>query len=131
MRKQRTYTAECGDDEGVVWEPGEEAWETKLRAMATYWHAHGHLPPRQDATWPANGETTEPVPIGQVIANLRRPHDLSRRTHWTQQSEKQHKRLTRLGETPAEHPGPSSQQRQKTTRTTSAAFQRGIAALAQ
>ncbi|MFJ8313531.1 MULTISPECIES: helicase associated domain-containing protein, partial [unclassified Streptomyces] len=49
------------DDEGMVWEPGEEAWETKLRALATYRHAHGHLAPRQNAAWPPDGENTEPA----------------------------------------------------------------------
>ncbi|MFJ8390659.1 helicase associated domain-containing protein [Streptomyces sp. NPDC094438] len=47
------------DDEGMVWEPGEEDWQTKLRALATYRHAHGHLAPRQDATWTANSESPE------------------------------------------------------------------------
>ncbi|MFI6690029.1 Helicase associated domain protein [Streptomyces sp. NPDC050485] len=66
------------DGEGMVWEPGEEAWETKLRALATYRHAHGHLAPRQDATWPADGENGEPVPIGQIMANLRRQGGLGK-----------------------------------------------------
>ncbi|MFJ8313106.1 MULTISPECIES: Helicase associated domain protein [unclassified Streptomyces] len=66
------------DDEGMVWEPGEEAWETKLRALATYHHAHGHLAPRQDAVWPADGENGEPVPIGQIMANLRRTGGLGK-----------------------------------------------------
>ena len=34
---------------GVVWEPGEEAWETKLAALRSYRRATGHLAPRQDA----------------------------------------------------------------------------------
>jgi superfamily II DNA or RNA helicase len=56
---------------GMVWEPGEEAWEAKLAALRSYRQATGHLAPRQDAVWtdPADGV---PVPIGQHMANLRR-----------------------------------------------------------
>ncbi|MEW2161357.1 Helicase associated domain protein [Streptomyces sp. NPDC007189] len=56
---------------GMVWEPGEEAWEAKLAALRSYRRATGHLAPRQDAVWddPAGGD---PVPIGQHMANLRR-----------------------------------------------------------
>ncbi|MFF9627247.1 Helicase associated domain protein [Streptomyces griseosporeus] len=56
---------------GMVWEPGDEAWETKLAALRSYRRATGHLAPRQDAVWddPAGGG---PVPIGQHMANLRR-----------------------------------------------------------
>ncbi|MFH8873442.1 DEAD/DEAH box helicase [Streptomyces griseus] len=54
---------------GMVWEPGEEAWENKLAALRSYRRAMGHLAPRQDAVW---GEGTEMVPIGQHMANLRR-----------------------------------------------------------
>ncbi|MFJ3176425.1 Helicase associated domain protein [Streptomyces roseus] len=54
---------------GMVWEPGEEAWEAKLAALRSYRRATGHLAPRQDATW---GEDDEMVPIGQHMANLRR-----------------------------------------------------------
>ncbi|MFI6412985.1 Helicase associated domain protein [Streptomyces sp. NPDC050585] len=56
---------------GMVWEPGEEAWERKLAALRSYRRATGHLAPRQDAVWtdPADGV---PVPIGQHMANLRR-----------------------------------------------------------
>ncbi|CAM5615638.1 Helicase-associated domain-containing protein OS=Streptomyces aurantiogriseus OX=66870 GN=GCM10010251_25000 PE=4 SV=1 [Streptomyces aurantiogriseus] len=34
---------------GMVWEPGEEAWEAKLAALCSYQRAAGHLAPRQDA----------------------------------------------------------------------------------
>lgn len=34
---------------GMVWEPGDEAWETKLAALRSYHRAHGYLAPRQDA----------------------------------------------------------------------------------
>ncbi|AEY94315.1 putative helicase (plasmid) [Streptomyces hygroscopicus subsp. jinggangensis 5008] len=54
---------------GMVWEPGEEAWENKLAALRSYRRATGHLAPRQDAVW---GEGEAMVPIGQHIANLRR-----------------------------------------------------------
>ncbi|WP_327286716.1 DEAD/DEAH box helicase [Streptomyces sp. NBC_01205] len=54
---------------GMVWEPGEEAWEVKLAALRAYRRATGHLAPRQDAKW---GEDDEMVPIGQYMANLRR-----------------------------------------------------------
>ncbi|MEV5085547.1 helicase associated domain-containing protein, partial [Streptomyces sp. NPDC056159] len=57
------------DEAGMVWEPGEEAWEAKLAALRSYRRATGHLAPRQDAVW---GENEAMVPIGQHIANLRR-----------------------------------------------------------
>ncbi|MEV5081210.1 Helicase associated domain protein [Streptomyces sp. NPDC056159] len=62
---------------GMVWEPGEEAWETKLAALRSYRRATGHLAPRQDAIWddPADGVK---VPIGQHIANLRRKGGLGK-----------------------------------------------------
>jgi hypothetical protein len=62
---------------GMVWEPGEEAWENKLAALRSYRRATGHLAPRQDAVWddPAgNG----PVPVGQHMANLRRKGGLGK-----------------------------------------------------
>ncbi|MFF3876047.1 Helicase associated domain protein [Streptomyces sp. NPDC001978] len=54
---------------GMVWEPGEEAWEAKLAALRSYRRATGHLAPRQDAVW---GEGEAMVPVGQHTANLRR-----------------------------------------------------------
>ncbi|MFI5705502.1 Helicase associated domain protein [Streptomyces xanthochromogenes] len=54
---------------GMVWEPGEEAWETKLAALRSYHRATGHLAPRQDAVW---GEGEAMVPVGQHMTNLRR-----------------------------------------------------------
>ncbi|WP_265569098.1 DEAD/DEAH box helicase [Streptomyces hygroscopicus] len=54
---------------GMVWEPGEEAWEAKLAALRSYRRATGHLAPRQDAVW---GEGEAMVPVGQHMANLRR-----------------------------------------------------------
>jgi hypothetical protein len=60
---------------GMVWEPGEEAWERKLAALRSYRHATGHLAPRQDAVW---GEGEAMVPVGQHMANLRRKDGLGR-----------------------------------------------------
>ncbi|MET8616144.1 DEAD/DEAH box helicase [Streptomyces misionensis] len=54
---------------GMVWEPGEEAWERKLAVLRAYRRATGHLAPRQDAVW---GEGEAMVPVGQHMANLRR-----------------------------------------------------------
>ncbi|MEU9032140.1 Helicase associated domain protein [Streptomyces sp. NPDC048383] len=54
---------------GMVWEPGEEAWEAKLAVLRSYRKATGHLAPRQDAMW---GEDDEMAPVGQYMANLRR-----------------------------------------------------------
>ncbi|MFF1519720.1 Helicase associated domain protein [Streptomyces sp. NPDC058305] len=58
---------------GMVWEPGEEAWETKLAALRSYRRTTGHLAPRQDAV---RGEAM--VPIGQHMANLRRKGGLGK-----------------------------------------------------
>lgn len=62
---------------GMVWEPGEEAWENKLATLRSYRRATGHLASRQDAVWddPAGGQ---PVPIGQHMANLRREGGLGK-----------------------------------------------------
>jgi superfamily II DNA or RNA helicase len=60
---------------GMVWEPGEEAWENKLAALRSYHRATGHLAPRQDAVW---GEGEAMVPIGQHMANLRRKGGLGK-----------------------------------------------------
>ncbi|MFJ9195438.1 DEAD/DEAH box helicase [Streptomyces globisporus] len=60
---------------GMVWEPGEEAWENKLAAFRSYRKATGHLAPRQDAVW---GEGEAMVPIGQHLANLRRKSGLGK-----------------------------------------------------
>ncbi|MCQ8195066.1 DEAD/DEAH box helicase [Streptomyces rugosispiralis] len=60
---------------GMVWEPGEEAWENKLAALRSYRRATGHLAPRQDAVW---GEDEAMVPIGQHMANLRRKGGLGK-----------------------------------------------------
>ncbi|MGV9547915.1 Helicase associated domain protein [Streptomyces ardesiacus] len=68
---------------GMVWEPGEEAWEAKLAVLRSYHRAHGHMAPRQDALWddPADGK---PVPIGQLLANLRRKGGLGKNSERAQ-----------------------------------------------
>ncbi|GAB2889832.1 hypothetical protein GCM10027074_67670 [Streptomyces deserti] len=71
-----SHRKELLDEAGMVWEPGEEAWETKLAALRSYRRAHGHLAPRQDAVWgDAEGEL---VPVGQHMANLRRKGGLGK-----------------------------------------------------
>uniref|UniRef100_UPI002811F956 helicase associated domain-containing protein n=1 Tax=Streptomyces alfalfae TaxID=1642299 RepID=UPI002811F956 len=60
---------------GMVWEPGEEAWENKLAALRSFRRAMGHLAPRQDAVW---GEGEAMVPVGQHMANLRRKGGLGK-----------------------------------------------------
>lgn len=62
---------------GMVWEPGEEAWENKLATLRSYRRATGHLAPRQDAVW-GESEAEGLVPIGQHMANLRRKGGLGK-----------------------------------------------------
>lgn len=62
---------------GMVWEPGEEAWESKLAALRSYRRATGHLALRQDAVW-GESEAEGLVPIGQHMANLRRKGGLGK-----------------------------------------------------
>ncbi|MFF4795395.1 Helicase associated domain protein [Streptomyces sp. NPDC001276] len=71
------HRQELLDEAGMVWEPGEEAWEAKLAALRSYRRATGHLAPRQDAVWddPAGGG---PVSVGQHMANLRRKGGLGK-----------------------------------------------------
>ncbi|MET8615884.1 DEAD/DEAH box helicase [Streptomyces misionensis] len=73
--EERRKTLLDAPEAGMVWEPGEEAWENKLAALRAYRRATGHLAPRQDAVW-GEGETT--VPIGQHMANLRRKGGLGK-----------------------------------------------------
>ncbi|MFF9364521.1 DEAD/DEAH box helicase [Streptomyces griseoluteus] len=83
-QQRRTYRAgeldqhrrELLDETGMVWEPGDEAWENKLAALRSYRRAHGHLAPRRDAVW---GDTdNELVPVGEHMANLRRKTGLGK-----------------------------------------------------
>ncbi|MFD3665786.1 Helicase associated domain protein [Streptomyces sp. NPDC058659] len=67
--EERRKTLLDAPEAGMVWEPGEEAWESKLAALRSYRRATGHLAPRQDAVW---GEGEAMVPVGQHLANLRR-----------------------------------------------------------
>ncbi|MFI8817950.1 MULTISPECIES: DEAD/DEAH box helicase [unclassified Streptomyces] len=70
------HRKELLDEEGMVWEPGDEAWEAKLAALRSFHRAHGHLAPRQDAMW---GEADDDlVAIGQLMANLRRKDGLGK-----------------------------------------------------
>ncbi|MHC3456111.1 helicase associated domain-containing protein [Streptomyces prasinus] len=62
---------------GMVWEPGEEAWETKLVVLRSYRRATGHLAPRQDQVW-GESQAEGLVPIGQHLANLRRKGGLGK-----------------------------------------------------
>ncbi|MFJ3128036.1 Helicase associated domain protein [Streptomyces sp. NPDC086993] len=73
--EERRKTLLDAPEAGMVWEPGEEAWEGKLAALRSYRRATGHLAPRQDAVW---GEGKAMVPIGQHTANLRRKGGLGR-----------------------------------------------------
>ncbi|MFD4814374.1 Helicase associated domain protein, partial [Streptomyces sp. NPDC058418] len=83
-QQRRTYRAgelddhrqELLDDAGMVWEPGEEAWETKLAVLRSYHRAHGHLAPRRDALW--GNADSELSPVGEHMANLRRTHGLGK-----------------------------------------------------
>ncbi|WP_331741040.1 Helicase associated domain protein (plasmid) [Streptomyces althioticus] len=67
--EERRKTLLDAPEAGMVWEPGEEAWENKLAALRSYRRAMGHLAPRQDAVW---GEGEAMIPVGQHMANLRR-----------------------------------------------------------
>ncbi|MGW6513811.1 helicase associated domain-containing protein, partial [Streptomyces niveus] len=73
--EERRKTLLDAPEAGMLWEPGEEAWETKLAALRSYRRATGHLAPRQDAVW---GEGEAMVPIGQHMANLRRKGGLGK-----------------------------------------------------
>ncbi|MFF7161738.1 Helicase associated domain protein [Streptomyces sp. NPDC008086] len=67
--EERRKTLLDAPEAGMVWEPGEEAWENKLAALRSFHRATGHLAPRQDQVW---GEGEAMVPVGQYMANLRR-----------------------------------------------------------
>ncbi|QKW47191.1 DEAD/DEAH box helicase [Streptomyces microflavus] len=75
--EERRKTLLDAPEAGMVWEPGQEAWESKLAALHSYRRATGHLAPRQDQVWdnPADGS---PLPIGQHLANLRRKGGLGK-----------------------------------------------------
>ncbi|WP_084990302.1 DEAD/DEAH box helicase [Streptomyces sp. S8] len=73
--EDRRKTLLDAPEAGMLWEPGEEAWEAKLAALRSFRRASGHLAPRQDAVW---GEGEAMVPIGQHLANLRRKGGLGK-----------------------------------------------------
>ncbi|MFD8119342.1 DEAD/DEAH box helicase [Streptomyces microflavus] len=73
--EERRKTLLDAPEAGMVWEPGEEAWENKLAALRSYQRATGHLAPRQDQVW---GEGEAMVPVGQRLANLRRTGGLGK-----------------------------------------------------
>jgi superfamily II DNA or RNA helicase len=73
--EERRKTLLDAPEAGMVWEPGEEAWESKLAALRSYRQATGHLAPRQDQVW---GEGEAMVPVGQHLANLRRKGGLGK-----------------------------------------------------
>ncbi|MFI2378103.1 Helicase associated domain protein [Streptomyces sp. NPDC018964] len=73
--EERRKTLLDAPEAGMVWEPGEEAWENKLAALRSYRRVMGHLAPRQDAVW---GEGEAMVPVGQHMANLRRKDGLGK-----------------------------------------------------
>ncbi|MDX3329311.1 MULTISPECIES: Helicase associated domain protein [Streptomyces] len=73
--EERRKTLLDTPEAGMVWEPGEEAWEAKLAALRSFRRATGHLAPRQDAVW---GEGEAMVPVGQHMANLRRKGGLGK-----------------------------------------------------
>lgn len=64
------------DEAGMVWEPGDEAWENKLAVLRSHRRAHGHLAPRRDAVW--GDADSELVPVGEHMANLRRKDGLGK-----------------------------------------------------
>ncbi|MBJ6641933.1 DEAD/DEAH box helicase [Streptomyces sp. BSE7-9] len=84
--EERRKTLLDAPEAGMVWEPGEEAWENKLAALRSYRRATGHLAPRQDAVW---GEGEAVVPIGQHMANLRRKGGLGKAPERAAQRAKQ------------------------------------------
>ncbi|MFD6335484.1 Helicase associated domain protein [Streptomyces niveus] len=73
--EERRKTLLDAPQAGMLWEPGEEAWEAKLAALRSFRQATGHLAPRQDQVW---GEGDAMVPIGQHMANLRRKGGLGK-----------------------------------------------------
>ncbi|GGX42167.1 helicase [Streptomyces chryseus] len=66
------HRKELLNEAGMVWEPGDEAWEKKLAALRSYRRATGHLAPRQDTVWGEGEGDGEQLAIGQLLANLRR-----------------------------------------------------------
>ncbi|MER7960135.1 Helicase associated domain protein [Streptomyces sp. NPDC096030] len=76
--EERRKTLLDAPEAGMIWEPGEEAWENKLAALRSYRRASGHLAPRQDAMWGEGEGDSEQLAIGQLLANLRRNDGLGK-----------------------------------------------------
>ncbi|MFF3757839.1 Helicase associated domain protein [Streptomyces sp. NPDC002185] len=76
--EERRKTLLDAPEAGMVWEPGDEAWEAKLAVLRSYRRATGHLAPRQDAVWGEGGSDSEQLAIGQLLANLRRKGGLGK-----------------------------------------------------
>lgn len=93
LEEQRKVLLDASEA-GMVWEPGEEAWESKLAALRSYRQATGHLAPRQDAMW-GESETEGLMPIGQHLANLRRKGGLGKDPD---RAEKRAEQLTAIDE---------------------------------
>ncbi len=75
--EERRKTLLDAPEAGMVWEPGEEAWEAKLAALRSYRRATGHLAPRQDTMW-GESDAEGLMPVGQHMANLRRKGGLGK-----------------------------------------------------
>jgi hypothetical protein len=149
------------EEAGMVWEPGDEAWENKLAALRSFHRAHGHLAPRQDAVW-GESDTEGLVPVGQHIANLRRKGGLGKDPErataraaqltaidpdwdcpWPLDWQRHYRVLADLvdadgslpaiapGVQPLETPSPAPAAKRSTKGPSKGAFQRGLAALAQ
>ncbi|GHB71103.1 helicase [Streptomyces xanthochromogenes] len=76
--EDRRKTLLDAPEAGMVWEPGEEAWENKLAALRSYRRATGHLAPRQDAVWGEGAGDDGQLAVGQFLANLRRKGGLGK-----------------------------------------------------
>ncbi|MGW2789757.1 Helicase associated domain protein [Streptomyces sp. NPDC001251] len=76
--EERRKTLLDAPEAGMVWEPGEEAWENKLAALRSYRRATGHLAPRQDAVWGEGAGDDGQSAVGQFLANLRRKGGLGK-----------------------------------------------------
>ncbi|MGW0778311.1 Helicase associated domain protein [Streptomyces sp. NPDC002835] len=79
------------DELGMVWEPGDEAWEAKIALFRSYHRAHGHLAPKQDTLWQDENGTEQP--IGRHLVNLRRPQGLGKNQERAEQRAAQLKEI--------------------------------------
>jgi hypothetical protein len=79
------------DEQGMVWEPGDEAWEAKIALFRSYHRVHGHLAPKQETLWQDENGTEQP--IGQHLVNLRRPQGLGKNQERAEQRAAQLKEI--------------------------------------